>query len=74
MRRTDVRRWEYKTLRPARDETRKEVEDPQEALNALGDDGWELAETIDYTGGGTKYIVFKRPADTGAGPGDGGAP
>lgn len=70
----DVRRWEYKTLRPARDETRKEAKDPQESLNALGDDGWEFAGTIDYTGGGTKYIVFKRPADTGLGPDDGETP
>lgn len=70
----DVRRWEYRTLRPARDESRKEAEDPQDALNALGDDGWELAGTVDYTGGGTKYLVFKRPADTRADPGDGDAP
>ena len=59
---SDVRRWEYKTLRPPRDETKKEAEDPQAALNAHGDDGWELVETIDYTNGGTKFLVFKRPA------------
>ncbi|SDC33487.1 protein of unknown function [Natrinema hispanicum] len=59
---SDMRRWEYKTLRPPRDETKKEAEDPQDELNAYGDDGWELVETIDYTNGGTKFLVFKRPA------------
>lgn len=39
-------------------------------LNARGDDGWELAATIDYTGGGTKYLVFKRSVNPAAG-GDG---
>lgn len=55
-------RWEYKTLRPPRGETKKEAEDPVDELNALGADGWELVETVDYTGGGTKLLVFKRPA------------
>ena len=59
---TDVRRWEYRTLRPPRDETKKEAKDPQAELNAYGDDGWELVETIEYTSGGTKFLVFKRPA------------
>lgn len=65
MNRTSPRQWEYRTLRPPRGETKKESEDPQTALNDYGEDGWELAGTIDYTGGGTKYIVFKRPAGTG---------
>ncbi|QLG49367.1 DUF4177 domain-containing protein [Natrinema halophilum] len=64
MSRSTVRRWEYKTVRPVRGETKKEAEDPQEELNAHGEDGWELVETIDYTGGGTKYLVFKRPAES----------
>lgn len=55
--------WDYKTLRPPRDETKKESTDPQAQLNAYGDNGWELAATIDYTGGGTKYLVFKRPVE-----------
>lgn len=54
--------WEYRTIRPPRDETRREAEDPEDVLNELGADGWELAETIAYEGGGTKYLVFKRPA------------
>lgn len=58
-----VRRWEYKTLRPPRDETKKEAVDPQATLNTCGDDGWELVTTIEYTGGGTKYLVFKRPVE-----------
>lgn len=53
-------RWEYETYRPPRDETKKELEDPQAALNRYGSDGWELAATLDYDGGGTKYLVFKR--------------
>lgn len=54
-------RWEYKTYRPQRDATKKEAIDPQAALNDLGADGWELVETVDYEGGGTKFLVFKRP-------------
>ncbi|MDS0474309.1 DUF4177 domain-containing protein [Natrinema sp. 1APR25-10V2] len=64
MSRAAIRRWEYRTLRPPRDETKKEAQNPQDALNEYGDDGWELVETIEYTGGGTKYLVFKRPAES----------
>ena len=60
---TRARRWEYKTLRPTRGETKKEAEDPQAELNEYGDEGWELAGTVDDTGGGTKFLVFKRPAE-----------
>ncbi len=56
-------RWEYETLRPPRESTQKEASDPKAELNALGAEGWELVETIEYTGGGTKFLVFKRPAD-----------
>ncbi|MFD1588245.1 DUF4177 domain-containing protein [Halorientalis brevis] len=59
---SEATRWEYETLRPPRDETRKEADDPKAELNRLGSDGWELVETIEYEGGGTKYLVFKRPA------------
>lgn len=59
----EATRWEYETLRPPRDETRKEATDPKTELNELGADGWELASTIEYEGGGTKYLVFKRPAE-----------
>lgn len=54
--------WEYETLRPPRGETRKESEDPKTEINELAAKGWRLIETIDYTGGGTKYLVFERPA------------
>lgn len=57
----EATRWEYETLRPPRDETKKEAEDPNAELNRLGAAGWEFVETIDYEGGGTKYLVFKRP-------------
>lgn len=55
------RQWEYKTVRPPTESTQKEAADPMKQLNELGNAGWELADTIDYTGGGTKYLVFKRP-------------
>ena len=61
MSRDQVDRWEYKTLRPLRGETKKEAEDPQTQLNELAAEGWRLVDTIDYTGGGTKFIVFERP-------------
>lgn len=62
MSRNETDRWEYETLRPPRGETRKESEDPKAELNELAAEGWRLVDTIDYTGGGTKYIVFERPA------------
>lgn len=54
--------WEYRTLRPPRGDAKKESEDPLEQLNELGAEGWEFVSTIEYVGGGTKYLVFKRPA------------
>jgi hypothetical protein len=61
---TPFTEWEYETLRPARDATKKEAVDPKARLNELGAEGWELIETISYEGGGTKYLVFKRPQST----------
>jgi hypothetical protein len=55
--------WEYRTLQPPRKETKKEAEDPTERLNDLGADGWELVSTVEYVGGGTKFLVLKRPVD-----------
>lgn len=63
MARSDAVRWEYRTLRPERDETKKEAIDPESTLTDLGADGWELTCTIDYEGGGTKFLVLKRPAE-----------
>ena len=54
-------RWEYKTVRPRREPTKKEAIDPVDELNDLGASGWEVVTTIDYVGGGTKFIVCKRP-------------
>jgi hypothetical protein len=54
-------RWEYETVRPDRESTKKEASDPKATLNELGAEGWELIETITYESGGTKYLVFKRP-------------
>jgi len=55
--------WEYETLRPRRGATKKEATDPKAELNALGAEGWQLVDTIDYVGGGTKFLVFRRPAE-----------
>ncbi|MDG5821913.1 DUF4177 domain-containing protein [Natronococcus sp. A-GB7] len=55
--------WKYETVRPPRGATMEEASDPKELLNEYGQEGWEFVSTIEYTGGGTKYLVFKRPAD-----------
>lgn len=55
--------WEYWSLKPPREETQKEARDPTDQLNELGAEGWEFAETIDYTDGGTKYLILKRPLE-----------
>ncbi|WP_129114593.1 DUF4177 domain-containing protein [Halegenticoccus tardaugens] len=59
----EQRRWEYETLRPPRGVTKKEIEDPTEALNELGAEGWELVCPVEYVGGGTKFLILKRPVD-----------
>ncbi|WP_227380757.1 DUF4177 domain-containing protein [Haladaptatus halobius] len=64
MTRQITEQWEYHTIRPPRGSTKKESIDPADDLNDLGADGWELADTIEYVGGGTKYLIFKRPAQT----------
>ena len=56
--------WEYEILRPPRAETKKEAENPKTEINELAAEGWRLVDTIDYTGGGTKYIVFERPVQS----------
>ncbi|WP_224448984.1 hypothetical protein [Haloprofundus salilacus] len=70
MRSDHTKEWEYHCLRPPREETKKEAGDPTKELNDLGKDGWELAETIAYTGGGTKFLILKRPAEYGEGEAD----
>ncbi|WP_332899203.1 MULTISPECIES: hypothetical protein [unclassified Haladaptatus] len=60
-----VGEWEYLTVRPDREPTRKEARDPGDILDELGADGWELTDTIDYVGGGTKFLVLKRPRSAG---------
>lgn len=53
----DRMQWEYKTVRPRRDPTKKEATDPVDERNDLGARGWEVVTTIDYAGGGTKFII-----------------
>ncbi len=60
--------WEYETARPPREATREEADDPEDLLNEYGSEGWEFVDTIEYSGGGTKFLVFKRPV---RGDGDG---
>jgi len=60
---TDGVQWEYRTLEPPRDDTRKEATDPTAALDDAGADGWELVDTVDFVGGGTKFLILKRPVD-----------
>ncbi|WP_256687491.1 DUF4177 domain-containing protein [Halococcus qingdaonensis] len=55
--------WEYETLRPPRGPTQKETSDPKAELNELGAAGWELVTSVEYAGGGTKFLLFKRPVD-----------
>lgn len=64
---TGSREWEYETLRVPRGATNKESADPKAELNELGAAGWELAGTVEYVGGGTKFLLFKRPAERGEG-------
>lgn len=63
MTRQEDPRWEYETLRVPREALKKESADPKADINELAADGWRLVETIDYTGGGTKFLVFERRAD-----------
>lgn len=53
--------WEYETVRVPRGEVKKESVDPKNEINELASDGWRLVETVDYTGGGTKFLIFERP-------------
>jgi hypothetical protein len=39
----------------------KESVDPAAELNELGRRGWEFAGTVEYVGGGTKFLLMKRP-------------
>ncbi|WP_122088838.1 hypothetical protein [Halalkalicoccus subterraneus] len=61
----DSTTWEFRTLVPPREATQKEADDPEAEMNELGAEGWAFAGTIDYTGGGTKFLLFKRPRSAG---------
>lgn len=54
-------RWEYRVIRPPREAAKKEARDPSDALNDLAAEGWRLVETVEYVGGGTKFLLFERP-------------
>nr|WP_233341069.1 DUF4177 domain-containing protein [Haloprofundus sp. MHR1] len=59
----DDARFEYESLRVPRGATKKESSDPKEELNEYAADGWRLVETVDYVGGGTKYLILERPVE-----------
>lgn len=64
--------WEYKIVELSGGGLFGGGEEPTEAsLNELGGDGWELVDTVDYVGGGTKYLVLKRPAEGDGSEGNG---
>jgi len=63
---SDKTTWEYHSLRVPREPTKKEARDPTDRLDALGEEGWELTTTAEYVGGGTKFMVLKRPSDASA--------
>lgn len=58
-----VQQWDYKTINPSESYAGVEIlsQDPEKVLNELGDEGWELVETVEEGVGKSKYLVFKRP-------------
>jgi len=57
-------KWEYKTLtyRSAGSFGTTSTETEVAAqMTLLGNDGWELAATLQPTSGGTCVLIFKRP-------------
>ncbi|KTG11529.1 hypothetical protein AUR64_03225 [Haloprofundus marisrubri] len=59
----DAGRFEYESLRVPRGATKKESVDPKEELNEYAADGWRLVETVEYVGGGTKFLILERPVE-----------
>ena len=56
--------WEYKVVDLSSTWTPfsgKKSRNPEETLNELGSDGWELVDTLAEGGGNTQALVFKRP-------------
>lgn len=60
-----MQRWEYKTIKNTKGIiVNKADSDPSGRLNELGEDGWELVESIETALGGasqTTGLVLKRP-------------
>ncbi len=60
-----VQKWEYKTIRP--DLTIEMEPGARSELNALGEEGWELCESVRTDG--MPFLIFKRIGGRGrAGP------
>lgn len=63
-----MQRWEYKTVDNTKGWVIHKVDkNPEEKLNELGKDGWELVGTIESPFGGdssqTTTLIFKRPLE-----------
>jgi hypothetical protein len=58
---TDRTRWEYKVVDLSTSFLGKSVKNPEERLNELGADGWELVEDLSEASGNSQSLVFKRP-------------
>lgn len=68
---TVVVKWEYKIVQLDSGNYFRDSESPTESgLNELGEEGWELAASLDSSGiklggrgGSTTALVFKRPVE-----------
>ena len=56
-----VQKWAYKTIRP--DLTMEMEPGARSELNALGEEGWELCESVRTDG--LPFLIFKRPGGRG---------
>ena len=61
---SDIQPYEYKVLEVGAEGPlglSKTSEIPEEGLNKMGVNGWELVEQINMENGATQALIFKRP-------------
>jgi hypothetical protein len=58
---SERQQWEYKVVDLSTSFLGKSVKNPEEELNELGREGWELVEDLSEASGNTQSLVFKRP-------------
>lgn len=59
-----AQQWEYKVIDVSQSWSPlkgMQTRSPEELLNELGSDGWELVDTLSEGGGNTQSLVLKRP-------------